>query len=109
MQNIPISLAKAGMVLAKEIKNSADASAMTICGKGIKLTEPLIDRLQRMGIQSLVVEGHPVHVEGEASLEEMLTALDRRFSSVEDDPLMMKIKDIYRKQIQRAREEPDAG
>jgi hypothetical protein len=100
MQNIPIALVAPGMVLAKEIKSSEDPASMTICGKGVKLTESLIGRLRQMGIQSVTVEGHPVTMEGETSLDEMLAALDKRFSRVATDPLMMKIKAMYRKHIQ---------
>jgi GTPase len=102
MQNIPLKLAAPGMVLAKEIKSPDNSSSMTICGKGVKMTESLIDRLSRMGVQSLIVEGHPVTLEGEATLDEMLTALDMRFSRANDDPLMLKIKEIYRKQLLRS-------
>ena len=109
MQNIPIKLAVAGMVLAKDITNPDDPTNMTICGKGIKLTESLISRLEQKGIQSVIVEGHPVIVEGEATLEQMLAALDLRFSRVTDDPLMMKIKEIYSRQIQRSMGEPHEG
>lgn len=106
MQNIPISLATPGMVVAMEVKSSDDPAAMTICGKGVKLTASLIDRLRQMQIQSLTVEGHPVKMEGESSVEEMLIALDQRFSRVANDPLMMQVKELYRKHIQRSMGEP---
>jgi hypothetical protein len=106
MQKIPISLATAGMVLAKDIKSSDDPASMTICGKGVKLTDSLLDRLRQMGIQSLTVEGHPVVTAGEASLDEMLAALDKRFRRVTNDPLMMKVKELYRKQILRSMGDP---
>jgi len=102
MQNIPISLAAPGMVVAMEIRNSEDSGSMTICGKGVKLSESLIERLRRMGIQSVTVEGHPVTVDGETSLEEMLDALDKRFNRVANDPLMMKVREIYRKHIRQS-------
>jgi hypothetical protein len=107
MQKIPIAMAAPGMVLAQEIKSSEDPSAMTVCGKGVQLKESLIDRLRSMGIQTVTVEGHPVKMEGDASVEEMLAALDKRFSRVADDPLMMKIKTLYRKQVLRSMGEPD--
>jgi hypothetical protein len=107
MQKIPITLARAGMVLARDIKASEDPSSMTVCGKGVKLTDSLINRLQQMEIQTVTVEGHPVQIEGEASLEEMLAALDKRFSRVTDDPLMMKVREMYRRQIRRSLGEPD--
>jgi hypothetical protein len=109
MQKIPITQAAPGMVLAQEIKNSDDPSSMTICGKGVKLTESLISRLMQMGVQSVRVEGHPVKIVGEATLEEMLAELDQRFSRVEDDVLMKKVKEMFRKQIFRALGESDGG
>jgi hypothetical protein len=107
MQNIPLTLATPGMVLGKDIKNSDDPAAMTVCGKGVKLTESLIERLGQMGIQSLIVEGHPVKIAGESTLEEMLAALEKRFTRVHDDPLMMKLKDIYRKRITQSMGDSD--
>ncbi len=102
MQNIPITLARPGMVLSREIKSSEDPSSMTVCGKGVRLTEQLISRLEQLGIRTVTVEGHPVVVEGEPTLEQMLADLDARFSRVTDDPLMMKVKELYRRQIERA-------
>ena len=60
-----------------------------------------------MGVQSVSVEGHPVKVEGDATLEDMLAKLDKRFSRVEDDDLMKKVKEMYRKQIFRSMGETD--
>ena len=102
MQKIPIALAAPGMVLAQDIKSSKDPAAMTVCGKGVQLKESLIDRLREMGVQTLTVEGHPVKMEGEASLEDMLAALDRRFIRVSDDPLMIKVREMYRQHIKRS-------
>jgi len=101
MQRIPISLATDGMTVARPIPNADDPGGMPICGKGIVLTDSLIERLRERGVQALTVEGHPVAVEGEASLEEMLDALEKRFRRVADDPLMARVREIYRKQIVR--------
>lgn len=90
------------MVLARDVRASDDPASMTICGKGVVLTAALIERLSRKGIQSLTVEGRPVHVEGEATLEQMLAALDLRFSRVADDPLMNAVKVLFRDQIKRS-------
>jgi hypothetical protein len=109
MQNIPLSLAAAGMVLAREIKNSNEPNARVLCGKGVALTDSLINRLRQLGIESLTVAGHPVKMEGEQTVEDMLGALDRRFSRVANNPLMMKVKDIYRKRILRSMGEEVGG
>ena len=99
MQNIPISLAKSGMVIAREVMRPGQSGSAPVCGKETLLTEPLIERLVEMGIQSVMVEGHPVVFEGEATLEEILAKLDHRFKRVLENSLMMKLKEIYRKQI----------
>jgi hypothetical protein len=109
MQNIPISLAAAGMVIAREIKVAGDATGRVLCGKGVRLTDSLISRLRQLGIESVVVEGHPVKMEGEVTLEQMLEALDRRFSRLTNDPLMMKVKKIYRKRLIESMGEETGG
>jgi hypothetical protein len=103
MQTIPLKLALPGMVLAREIKNPENPDGPPLCGKGLALTGTLIERLAQKGVPALTVEGHPVVVEGEQTLDEMLVALDRRFRRVEDDPLMMQLKELYRQQTIRAR------
>ena len=99
MQNIPLTLAISGLVLAKDVARSDNPAGPPVCGKGLTLTDSLIERLKDMGIQSITVEGHPIRMDGDNSLEEMLAALDRRFKKVEGDPLTMKLKMIYKKQI----------
>jgi len=102
MQKIPISLAQSGMMLAKDVVRAENPNGPPICGKGVELTDSLIDRLRNMGIQSVTVQGHPVWMEGDKTLDEMLKDLDRRFSRVADDPLTGKLKNIYRDHIIRS-------
>jgi hypothetical protein len=109
MQNIPISLAAAGMVIAREIKMAGDAAGRVLCGKGVRLTDSLITRLHQLGIESVVVEGHPVKMEGDATLDQMLEALDQRFSRVTGDPLMMQVKEIYRQRLVKSMGEETGG
>ncbi len=108
MQSISIALAADGMVLAQDVRVSNQASSRILCGKGVALTSSLIGRLRQLGIESVTVEGHPVKIEGEQTLDEMLAALDRRFSRVAGDPLMMRIREMYRRRILRSMGE-DAG
>lgn len=104
MQNIPIALAEPNMVLAREVKRTDNPNAPPICGKGVILTDILLERLKNMGIQTIMVEGHTVWTEGEKSLEELLENLDRRFKKVEGNPLMDKLKEMYRSSITRTME-----
>ena len=96
MQKIPLALAEADMVLARDILRDDNAGGPPICGKGITLTESLIERLKRMGVQTIAVEGHPVRMDGDKNPEEILLDLDRRFIKVENDPLTGRLKNIYR-------------
>lgn len=104
MQTLPIALIEAGMVLARDVVRQDHPNRPPVCGKGITLTDNLLERLRMMGIKSLVVEGHPVDVDGEQSLSEMLAALEERFRMVEHDPLMMQLREGYRKIITRSME-----
>jgi len=104
MQKIPISFAQKGMVLAKEVFQRGSASTLPMCGKGVVLTEVLIERMIRLEIQTLSVEGHPVELPGELSLEEQLDRLDRRFQKVENEPRMIRIKEMFKKSFMKSRE-----
>jgi hypothetical protein len=99
MQRIPISLAKAGMVLAKELVRPENPNGPAICGKGMELTDSLLERLRNMDIQSITVQGHPVWMEGDKTLDDLLRELDQRFSRVAQDQLTGRLKDIYRKYL----------
>jgi len=90
------------MILAKDVVRLENPNGPPICGKGVELTASLIERLVNMGTQSVTVQGHPVWMEGDKTLDEMLQDLDKRFSRVADDPLTGKLKKIYRDHIIRS-------
>ncbi|NJD38305.1 MAG: hypothetical protein FIA89_08280 [Geobacter sp.] len=102
MQKIPLNLAAAEMVLARDIYKNDSPSGMPICGKGTVLSDSLIGRLQQMGVQSLYVEGHPVHQEGDRGLEEQLVDLEKRFSKTMDNRHNLMLLEVYRGQIRAA-------
>jgi hypothetical protein len=104
MQKIPINFAQKGMVLAKEVFQPGSASTMPMCGKGVILTEVLIERIIRLDIQTVCVEGHPVALPGDLSLEEQLINLDRRFQKVNDEPRMIRIREMFKKSFMQSRE-----
>jgi hypothetical protein len=96
MQKIPLLLAEPDMVLARDIYRDDNANGPPICGRGVALTDSLIERLKRMGVQTISVEGHPVRMDGDKNLEEILSALERRFKKAGNDPLTGRLKEIYR-------------
>ena len=102
MQKIPLLLAEPDMVLARDIFRDDNANGPPICGRGVTLTDALIDRLKRMEVQTITVEGHPVRMDGDRTEEEILLALDKRFEKVEDDPLTNKLKKIYREHYMKS-------
>ncbi len=102
MQRIPFTLVRPGMVLAKEIYRNEASGGPPICGKGVVLSESLIERLRSLDIQAVTVQGHPVVIEGEMTLEEQLQNLDRRFRRHAADPLTLKLKEIYRHYLTEA-------
>jgi hypothetical protein len=93
MQKISLEHAAAGMKLAKPVKNKR---GITLCGAGAELSEDMIARLSDMEIKRITVEGHPVDTgEGEKGLSQQIDELHARFSKVEGDPLMRKLKNIF--------------
>ena len=96
MQKIPIMLATADMVLARDVFRGDSPAGMPVCGKATVLTDALIARLERLDIQSVYVEGHPVWDEGDRSLDDVLRDLDKRFEKVAADPLTTRLYDIYK-------------
>jgi hypothetical protein len=102
MQKIPLLLAEPDMVLARDILRDGNANGPPICGRGVTLTDTLIERLKRMEVQTITVEGHPLRMDGERTPEEILLALDKRFKKVENDPLTNKLKKIYRAYLMKS-------
>jgi hypothetical protein len=93
MQKIPLAAAAAGMKLAKSVNNKR---GMVLCSMGTELTEAIIDRLADMKVELITVEGHPIDTaDAGKSLNQKIDELHARFSHVEKDPLMRKIKDIF--------------
>lgn len=86
MQKIPLSLAKAGMKLAKPITK---ANGMPIIASGVELTESLIGKLDGMGVDKIFIVGAAVAASQNPS--ERVARLDRLFRRL-DDPYMTKVK-----------------
>ncbi|MBI5483862.1 MAG: hypothetical protein HY888_05310 [Deltaproteobacteria bacterium] len=96
MQKIPLMLAKAGMVLARDVFRGDSPVGMPVCGKDTVLTDSLITRLDQMDVQTVYVDGHPVWEEGERTFDELLQNLDMRFEKSRQEPLNSMLYDIYK-------------
>ena len=101
MQLIPITLAEPGMVLDQPVLHPNKPDGMPVFGAGKELTTSIIERLKKIGVQDVIVVGHPLHLPGEESMEEALTKLENRFAAVEHDPYMVKIRDLFAEQIRQ--------
>jgi hypothetical protein len=104
MQKIPLMLAKAGMVLARDVFRGDSPTGMPVCGKDTVLTEALITRLDNMDVQSVSVQGHPVWEEGELSYEDLLRELDLRFEKTMQEPLNAILYDIHKAHLIKSME-----
>ena len=101
MQQILSAQAKTGMILAKDVMMP---DGRVLCGKGTVMTGPLLDRLIKMDITQITVDGHPVKVPGEKTLKEELRDIEARFSLVTKvAPLMYIKKRIMQKMIDSRR------
>ncbi len=102
MQNIPILLAVPGMVIAKDVMRPDNPEGFPVCGKGTHLSDSLIERLKKTGIQSITIEGNPPKMEGDVSTEEKLAALEKRFRKISGDPVMNMIKKKFQNLLIRS-------
>jgi len=100
VQRILLAQTAPGMILAKEIFNP---DGMVLCGAGTTLTPSLIERLASLDVVDVTVEGHPVILEGEKTLQEELHEIDVRFQRVEDIAPLMYLKKRIQAKLAAAR------
>jgi len=89
-----------GMVLAQDVTRD---DGVILMGKGAAVSEDTIRLLERLDIESVVVEGDQFASEEErrAYLKEAEEQLDLRFSRVEDDKVLMAIREMFRARIKK--------
>ena len=96
MQKIPLNLAKSGYVLAKPV---ARADGAVVAPQGAELTESILRKLDMMGVETVVVEGEPVKLDGMVSgtnYDVRLARLDHLFRKHQDNPWMNQVKGMLR-------------
>lgn len=100
MQKIPLELAKAGMVLAKPVLRS---NGLVLIGENAELSDAIIARLKQMDIDTVVVQGNPLDLEGVGSgtpYNRILDRMDHLFRKYEADQEMMLVKSRIRDYFQ---------
>jgi hypothetical protein len=95
MQAISVDQAKVGDVLSEPLLNG---EGKVLLPKGARLSAAVVSRMQSWGITSLVVEGSGSG-EPDGPAAERLEELERRFAGLEDDALMMYIKETAKKHL----------
>lgn len=98
MRRLTVDKLNIGMVLAQDV---AREDGVILMGKGSAITEDVIQLLERLEIESVVVEGDQFASaeERQAFLKEAEEQLVMRFSRVEDDKVLMAIREMFRKRI----------
>ena len=106
MRKLTIMQACEGMVLAKALTNS-DGKVL-VAEKG-RLTEKILTRLEDWGCDVVFVEGDPQSDEekgivvgldiSSGDTEELFAQIDKSFSKVSDDALMIKVRETLKEQL----------
>lgn len=91
-----------GMVLGQDIVRQ---DGVVLMAKGREITDDVKNMLYRLDIDSVVVEGDFFASEEErlAHMAGQEAALEMRFSRVSDDPILMAIKEMFRRNIRGER------
>ena len=95
MQTISVDQAKVGDILSEPLLNG---EGKVLLPKGARLSPAVVSRMQSWGITTLAVEGSGAG-ETDGPAEERLEELERRFAGLEDDSLMMYIKETAKKHL----------
>ena len=93
MPKVLISKLKPGMKLAKPVRNE---SGMILLGENTELSDSLIERLEKMNIESVSIIAE---AQNEKPPEELLSELDKRFKKTADAPHMALLKRLFEEQI----------
>lgn len=94
VKKIHVESIKPGMRLARGLTNEG---GITLFSEGTTLSESQINRIKTMNIGSVYVEGSSAPA---VPIEEEAAMLDNRFKRAENDPNMLKLKNMVRQYIQ---------
>ena len=77
METIPITKAKEGMTLAREIRNE---KGIILCQRGTRLSDTMIERLKTMGVETITIATK----KSKKEVEKRLNLVKERLSSLGD-------------------------
>ncbi len=101
MLRVKVGRLKEGQVLLQDVTRS---DGVVLMAKGRVVSEDVIRLLERMEVESVVVDGDLFDSEEarQAYLAEQEAELYRRFSRVEDDPLLMGVRELFRRRLHKS-------
>ncbi|MDA0747609.1 MAG: hypothetical protein O2954_13895 [bacterium] len=88
--------AKPGDEVVEPVKNGR---GMVILPKGAKLSPALIERMRKMGVRELLVEGNDPNAPPPKTFEDLMAELEVRFEGLEENSLMMEMKKIAKEHL----------
>ncbi|HOP84917.1 MAG TPA: hypothetical protein PLM71_11800 [Syntrophorhabdaceae bacterium] len=94
MPRINVDEVKPGMTTSKPVSNE---NGIIIIKENTELTDSIIDRLKKMGIEYIFVKAEKRFSK---SKEDMLNEVEKRFNRMSNKPIMDKIKRIVREHIE---------
>ncbi len=106
MPNIPIALAKPGMVLSKPVLRGN--SSVAIAGEGMVLTQEYIDRFKTSSVTVLSVRGPVPGVDETLDFKVLLANIDAQFSRYSEDKFMNGMRLLAKQYFQRKLDEQQA-
>ncbi|TVR01379.1 MAG: hypothetical protein EA399_02150 [Desulfovibrionales bacterium] len=91
MQKIPLKLAAPGMKLAKPILRD---NGLVLVAEETELSESLLERLERMDVAMVTVQGNPVNLGGTETnpYTERAKRLEHLFRKQAEDPWMIQLR-----------------
>jgi hypothetical protein len=98
LRSVNVQFLRPGQVVADVVTN---ASGAVLCPMGFTLTEQAINRLKNASVGSVWIEGSS---EPAIDIGARQAELDKRFANI-SDPVLIGIKAILEKRLQRLRDE----
>ena len=89
MKDVPIDEIEPGTLLAAALTNDKGS---LILNRGTPLTESILARLHRIGVETLPVSVEPQKLEQER--KELLEAIEKRFQGTRNNPFLQELKHI---------------
>ncbi len=96
MKDIPIDQIKPGTLLGASLTNDQGS---LILNRGTELTESILKRLRRIGVEALPISSSPDMISTERY--ELRKAIEERFKGKEGNPFLHELKQLALEHLER--------